>query len=358
MSNPYANNKLAAYPEVVEKLRNGTWGGMLTVHLMPQNLCNQSCEFCAYRMEGNKNAQFIDYNKSLPETSLGPLFQDMHQLGVKGVEITGGGEPLAYAHIDDIFILAGGLDIRTALVTNGTLLHKHDVALIGSHLSWARVSIDASDENTYSKLRQCPGDHFRKAWGAVEMLREYAVRKDFKLGVSFVLSNTNIEQVYSFVERAAESGADNVRLASTFSSKNRDYFEDHYAVQRAIQMAEDAVSDFSSSSFTVHNLLGTRNFENEVPHQDYEECYTKDLLCVVEGEGKVYTCCTFTGTDKGLLGNIHEHERGLLGVWQDSQKWRSEMKACDYCDVSCLYRERNLAMIDIVKGEQIHKEFV
>jgi radical SAM protein with 4Fe4S-binding SPASM domain len=357
--NPYSNTKLSAYPDVVDKLREGTWEGMLTVHLMPQNLCNQSCEFCSYRMDGNKNSQHIDYSKSLPQESLAQIFEDMARLGVKGVEVTGGGEPLAYPFIEKIFDLAITHDIRTALVTNGTLLQKHDVARIAYDLSWARVSIDAAKAETYSSMRKCPESHFERAWTSVDLLRENATRADFKLGVSFVLSNTNVGEVYAFVERAARSSADNVRLSSTFSDKHGSYFSDHDAMEEAIEQSIEAVKDFESDDFRIHNLLPTRAHENEHPHQDYDECYTKDLLCVVEGAGKVYTCCTFTGTDKGLLGNVLEHPLGLQGVWKDTLEWRRAMKACEYCDVSCLYRERNLSMIEIVKGSShLHSEFV
>jgi radical SAM protein with 4Fe4S-binding SPASM domain len=357
--NPYATNKLAFYPEVVQQLRENTWEGLLTVHLMPQNLCNQNCEFCSYRMDGNKNALAIDYSKHLPEDCLGILFEDFKALGVKGIEITGGGEPLAYPHINKIFELAERYDIRIGLVTNGTLLKKADIELIGRNLSWARVSIDAATKETYSSLRNCPMKHFEKAWEAVGLLREASTRPEFRLGVSFVLSNTNHDEIMDFVELTATHGAaDNVRLSSTYSDDDSNYWTEGMDLDGAVVESELATEEFNRDGFTVHNMIPDRVWENEHSHQDYDECYTKDLLCVVEGEGKVYTCCTFTGSNKGILGNILEHPRGLRGVWEDKLEWRRKMKACHYCDCSCLYRQRNLDMIDLVRGTQIHKEFI
>lgn len=366
MTDAYAPNKLAAHPEVLADLRAGGPGRLLSVHLMPMNTCNQRCSFCAYRMPDNKNAEDFNESAHLGRVAMIGLLADFAEMGVLGVEVTGGGEPLAYPHTDALWYQLGYHGFDTALVTNGSLMKDRAPLICSTRLKWARVSIDASKPQTHSTMRRCPPDHFAKAWRAVEELRKHAPKDpDFRLGVGFVLSNENWQEVYDFVRMAKEHGADNVRLSSTFSDKHLAYFGPDVDLKAAAHASVQAAADFEDENFKVHNQIPRRLWETEHHAQDYERCTTKDLLCVVEGEGKVYTCCTFTGSNKGLMGNFVQHPRGFRGVWEDNAEWRKALNAKEYCKVACLYRERNLAMIDLIaaptmppKQEHLHENFI
>lgn len=366
MTEPYAVNKLVSHPEVLEDLRSGGPGRLISVHLMPQNVCNHSCSFCSYRLEGNKNSEVFDDEKALPEAALKSLLSDFAELGVQGVEVTGGGEPLVYPHFETLW---GGLaqhGFATALVTNGSMMREDKAERICStRLKWARISIDAGKESTYTQIRKCPPSHFFRAWDAVRFLRLHAPRDpEFCLGVGFVLSNENIGEILEFAKRARDAGADNVRLSACYSDQHLAYYRDEKALRRAVEDSRKA-EELATPSFKVVNLIPKRVSEIEAPQQDYPRCVTQELLCVVEGEGRVYTCCTFTGSLKGLQGNILQHPEGFKGIWRDRLSWRRELDPRHYCRCSCLYRDRNLAMLDLLAepkqspaGDHIHKEFI
>jgi len=293
------------------------------------------------------------------------LLDDLESMGVQGIEVSGGGEPLAYPYSGELWSALALRPFATALVTNGTLLTEAMAPAITAKMKWARVSIDAASAATYAQMRLCPERHWRKAWDAVRLLRESApADPEFKLGVGFVLSNENMGEVQEFVKMAAESGADNCRLTATFSDRNLDYFHDRKALARAIGAATEAEAKFSSKTFHVHNLLHTRAWEIAHPVQDYKRCPIKDFICVVEGEGKVYSCCTLTGSTKGCYGKFHEHPGGFRGLWEEGDLWRRTLVASDYCTNACLYRDRNIAMNELIDGlqeegpEHVHKEFI
>lgn len=366
MLDAYATDKLRAHQNVLADLRAGGAGRLLTVHLMPENVCNHSCSFCSYRMPDNKNSEAFDDSKRIPLAALKALLQDFADMGVQGVEVTGGGEPLAYRFSENLWCLLGHHGFATALVTNGSLMMGKAQMICDTRLKWARVSIDSAKPETHAKMRRCPEDHFRRAWDAVSLLRHYApADPEFRLGAGFVLCNENWREVYEFVRMAKEHGADNVRLSSTYSDQHLAYFGPDVDLKAAEEASEQAKADFEDGAFTVHNQIPRRLWETKHPAQDYERCTTKDLLCVVEGEGKVYTCCTFTGSNKGLMGNILTNPRGFRGVWEDNAEWRKSFNAKQYCTVSCLYRDRNLSMIDLINApvqadatNPIHKEFI
>ena len=360
----YALDKLASHPEVLKDLRGGGGGRLLSVHLMPQNVCNQRCSFCSYRLPDNKNSEHFNESMAIPLDDMRALLDDFKEMGVLGVEVTGGGEPLAYPWSVDLWRMLFNRGFATGLVTNGTLL-RDNAALINSSAKWIRVSIDSADRDTYTKMRQCSDSHYDKAWRAVTEFRDCAPSDpEFRLGTGFVLCNENMGQIYEFVKMAKEHGADNVRLTSAFSDQHLSFYEEEALLPQQVEDSIKAQQDFEDDSFKVHNLIPTRLWETDHPTQDYKWCVVKDLLCVVEGECKVYTCCTFTGTLKGLYGKFTEHPGGFKGLWEEKAEWRKSIDASKYCTVSCLYRGRNLAMNKLIEsGEtpsvsQVHREFI
>ena len=356
MSDAYATDKLLAHPEAIAALRAGG-SKLTTVHLMPQNVCNQRCSFCSYRLPDNKNSEAFDERAHLSLDHLSDLCIDFDAMGVQGVEVTGGGEPLAHPNAQFMWTLMAHHTFATALVTNGTLMTEQLARLIGaSGLKWARVSIDAGTPETYAKMRKTPEAHFEKAWNAVRLLREHAPDDpDFRLGVGFVLCNENVDELPTFIARARDSGADNVRLSLTFSDRNREFFDDPEKVSEVAELSKQ-IAATSTDAFTIHNQIPQRWYEVTHPTQDYRRCPTKDLLCVIEGRGDVYTCCTFTGSLKGRYGNIEPD--GFRALWEKGDAFRRNLDASKYCTCACLYRDRNLAMNRIIDSDQIHTEFI
>jgi molybdenum cofactor biosynthesis enzyme MoaA len=364
VTSPYATDKLSAYPDVIQSLSTTGDGRLLTVHLMPQNVCNQRCAFCSYRMEGNKNSQHFDEGEHLPLDILHRTLDTLADMDVQGIELTGGGEPLAYPRISTLLRELWARKFAVGLVTNGTLYHraKADIHEMGDALRWVRVSIDAASPSTYSAMRQAPAAQFSAPW---DMVRDLAAKRgrfhpEFAIGVGFVLCNENIGQVRKFCEMARDTGADNVRLSMTFSDRHLDFFDDRDALVDAVSESLRAVQDLESPTFRIHNLLPVRYAEQHEPAQDYKRCPTKDVLCVIEGSGNVYSCCTFTGTKKGLWGNIIDDPDGFRGVWGASADRRRSWDARVECQVACLYRQRNLAMNDLVDSHVpiTHREFI
>jgi organic radical activating enzyme len=249
MSDAYAPNKLAAHPEVLADLRAGGPGRLISVHLMPMNTCNQRCTFCSYRMPENKNAEDFNEGVHLNAMAMLDLLAHFSFIGVQGVEVTGGGEPLAYPHTDALWKALKHHNFATALVTNGTLLKDRAPLICDSRLKWVRVSIDAARESTYALMRKAPPKHFVRAWNAVEEFRKHAPKDpEFRLGVGFVLSNENWTEVYDFVRMARDHGADNVRLSSTFSDKQLAYFGPDVDLKAASAASEQFVGDGASGA--------------------------------------------------------------------------------------------------------------
>ena len=329
---------------------------------MPQNLCNQDCHFCSYRMSGWKNNAEFSERDRIPWDVMVALLLELKYTGVKGIEVTGGGEPLAYPDRRRLFEVLVQSNFDIGLVSNGTLLNKEFAKEFGPHLTWARISIDAGTVETYRKVRKVPSRHWTQAWEAVAKLRENWGNPDRnRLGVGFVVTNENYKEIPSAVELAGLHGADNIRISVRQGPGGNGYYKPG-VLEEAAQLAQEC----SEWGVQVVDLISERVRNNQAEIQDYPSCPSKDLLCVIGGDSKVYTCCTLAFNPAGLVGDLLKES--FSSIWF-SEVTRRRMLALDprqHCKVPCLYEKRNREMIAMLDGppssdpppDHPHKAFI
>jgi len=344
--NCYATDKVIYHPRIVQSFMAHCSHEMFPVfvHLMPQNFCNQNCEFCSYRMQDWKNSQNFDARSHLSWERLQKLLHEFHDMGVNALEITGGGEPLAYPDIHKLFDELSTMPIETALVTNGTLLKERTADLLyRTHLQWARVSIDAGNKKNYCKIRRCPESHWDMAWRGISRLVSRQTHQT--IGIGFVVTEHNYMDIFELCSRAKNAGVDNVRISVAFTTKGADILSQEQKMEARKQLEE--ASKLNCRVFKVVDLFDERlnNLRLSAEKQDYDYCGIKDLLCVIEGQGNVYTCCTLTGMKAGFIGNIMEQSFDKL--WSDRVKWREEFDPRKMCKCTCLYEKRNQVILGL-----------
>jgi len=102
------------------------------------NSCPLQCSFCSCRN--------MDRTAKMDFGLLKEISQKLIDLGAEAFTQTGGGDPLAYEHLETYFgfLLEKGMEI--SLVTNGILFKNYDPKFFRC-LSWCRISL--SDERTF-----------------------------------------------------------------------------------------------------------------------------------------------------------------------------------------------------------------
>jgi len=356
MSDVYSTEKVNYHPELVEAFTKKESHKLMPtfVQLMMQNVCNQDCHFCSYRLSNWKNSEIFDKTKTIPWPKMKEILKDLVIMGVKAVELTGSGEPLAYPHKKDLLVALAKTNIEVSLVSNGTLLDATIADyLYDTKFVWARISIDSGCEKTYREIRRAPKGHWKKAWEAVDHL--VARREDQVIGCGFVVTEENYSELYPFCELAKKHGVDNVRISLAFTPKGKNIItaDQQKFVEEQIELA---ITDLEDDKFSIPNVFSDRvdNMHNS-PVQDYDYCGMKDLLCVIEGESKVYTCCTLTGSPKGLIGSIADQT--FLELWVKATDWRKKHDVKSRCDCFCLYEQRNKNILKLMDPPE-HLNFI
>jgi wyosine [tRNA(Phe)-imidazoG37] synthetase (radical SAM superfamily) len=129
---PYSPLKVFHHTDRLRVLREGGQPEPTQVQLIISDLCNHSCKFCSYRWDKYTSNQL--FREILPDGSVNnnpkrmvsyekavEILDDCVEMGVKAVQVTGGGEPTVHPRHLDVFraVLDRGLDL--AMVSNGQI---------------------------------------------------------------------------------------------------------------------------------------------------------------------------------------------------------------------------------------------
>lgn len=337
-------------------MRKGRQQPPIQIHFMPALACNQHCTFCAYghrtkddndTQENWKNMEMMS-EAFLPREKMLECIESWDEMGVKAVEVTGGGEPLIYPHIDEFFQLASAWGVDLSLVTNGTGLTESRADMFNTtNWKWARVSIDAGSLDSYCSTRRVAASHWKHAWDAVSRLAKRKADSEQRVGVSYVVDFGNYADVYEGVKLAKLHGADNVRISAAFTPQQFQRFPPG-AVETASLQARAAKEHFEDDTFQVNNLFDERINNILLGEQDYAFCAAKEVICVVGGDMNVYTCCTLAFNPKGLIGSIRDQSFRVLWESDAKQAFFRNHDARTICRVECLYEKRNKRALQLM----------
>ena len=362
-SNLYSAAKIAYHHDVLQKLRNGEVQSPIFVQWFPTNRCQQACRHCSYghwknNSQGSspnnwKNHQLFDEHTSMTREKMIETVDCLAEMGVKAVEITGGGEPTTYRFFDEMIERIANAGLELALVSNGILITDDRAKLImkQAKASWARISLDAGTRESYARTRCVPEHHFDKALSSIVYLVSHKTHPEAKVGVGYVVDTSNWDSVYNGISLAAACRADNVRVSVAFTPEGKSRWKEEQILE-ANRQAEAAKMEFEARirGFSVSNLIMERWQNTTLGHQNYPYCYWKDIGCVIGADENIYSCCSLAYNQLGLEGSIHS--QNFQQLWYGSaETWRRRHRPCYDCPVFCLYERRNRKALCLIADE-------
>lgn len=128
--------KLYKHLEALALLQRGI-ASPIMVHLSPTHKCQMNCSFCCFR---NRKDKTLD----MPLDVLKIGMSQFRALGTRAVEITGGGEPCLYPHINEAIRWLHGEGFRLGINTNTVDAHLIENWNL---FDWVRISLNMLDYN-------------------------------------------------------------------------------------------------------------------------------------------------------------------------------------------------------------------
>ena len=346
--NIYSSLKPAWHVEKIKDLREGKQIVPSQVQLIISDLCNQDCTFCSYRSESGFSsedfAEGINHNpnRKIPTEKVLEILDDCAAMGVKAIQFTGGGEPTVHPDHIRIFEHAQNIGLQTALVTNGIKIKPHKVF---ERMEWVRVSLDAGTLETYNRIRK--SNLFQKALDSIKYLSSL----NPTVGVGFVVTTENYNEIYQAALIAKNLGADYIRLSAVFSTAGIVPYEPIYGIIREhINKAHTLEND----TFSIVDLFGDRIEDLRQGRPDYSFCGYQQFNVYIGGNLKVYRCCTTSYTHHGEVGDL-SHQRFSEWFKDREPLYKSfDARSCHHCQ----FRDKNKIINFMLQKQPAHVDFV
>lgn len=361
MSKLYTGFKIFHFNNKIHDLEYGRITAPLHVRLKPVNRCNHSCFYCCYRNKDLFLGENLNEGDIIPGQRLLSLADEMSRAHVRAVTFSGGGEPLCHPTLPDMIEKLSHTGIKTAILTNGSLLDKHRARVIADKCSWIRISMDGVNNEMYIKNRKVKDGEFDKICNNI---REFAKIKkaDCELGINFIVTHQNYTFIYEFIMLMNSLGADHIKISeavvSTDVKKNREYLRPFYQEIKEMVKESKKCLDEKHSKMTVIDMI----HDVEASDNEYEKAYTWcpfiRCISVIGADLKVYACQDKAYTSSGELGDLTNTSFDDLWLDPEFHKRVAAMNPSIDCCHHCVQNNKNLMLLDYLNTRMDHIEFV
>ena len=303
-------NKIYRHGDVLSAWNNGI-PKPTSLQIALTEKCTLSCAFCS--VVNREKTQEIPYADLMNATLA------FMKLGIKTVEITGGGDPLLYPHLNAYLSFLLKCGIKIGIITNGIGNKKIDAKLL-EQLSWIRISSNVLDYRD-----------------------EIEIPKNFKgtLGFSYCWTEglSTEEQLRKIKDIALKNNVQYIRMVPNCLSTNEELQAQH-------DFLEPLVEKLGEPFFYQHKEFGTPN-----------NCYWGYMKPFLYCDGYIYFCSSSVlneEADKQFNPTYRwYHWKDITKIYSSPIKSSIDTKKCTHC----VFVEQN-ELLDYALNPQKHEEFI
>lgn len=283
-------------------------------NLDPVAECNLNCYFCITQRYLKHHREDVGGMRKLPTDYMLKLVDFLKQWGVKGLCISGGGEPTLHEDLPGVIHRAMGLRMDVALVTNATII---GVELAHSIMScrWVALSVDASNRDTYKVVKgRNKFDNVLENIKELVALRKQSIHKP-DLCFKFLILPENEPYIYEACKLAKKLGVQEFHTRpvdferSDIEGAKKLKFNMTLIKEQFAKCHEEETKDF-------HVYTVTHKFDPEfhVKH-DFIQCLATPLVIPILTDGNAYLCVDKKMEAPFRLGSCYPDPEGILSWW-------------------------------------------
>lgn len=169
------------------------------------NKCNLRCIMCAQN--------HVAFDKTFLNMGMVKKLSNFFE-SADEVTLFGYGEPLLNKEFPEILeFVSQYKNLKTYLLTNGTVLSKYAEMIVKKQLTYLSISIDGGTEDTYKKIRR--GGNINNILNALQLIKDLKVQYDTKspyLRFIFVAMKDNIGELPQLLDLAHEHGVNEIKV--------------------------------------------------------------------------------------------------------------------------------------------------
>jgi MoaA/NifB/PqqE/SkfB family radical SAM enzyme len=345
--------KLLGHIDRISEIRAGGQPAPVNVEIDLTNRCNLGCLGCHFAHTHSRGplaksakpagmqavGDVMEYNLATI------ILEEIAYIGVRSITWTGGGEPTLHPDFARLIRYAQYQRLPQGIYTNGTNIDEYLAGVMKECMTWVYVSLDRADPKSYQAYKQV--DRFAQAERGIRNLIEADGLAT--IGVGFLVSESNVEQIPNMYKYGKDIGADYVQFRPEVSfdlanpqagPKNADWI--YEALDWFKVLAGNGV-ELDTSRFEMYRDWKTH---------PYPMCYWTQMQTVITPNGKVWACVNRRGFEGDELGDMTTDS--FEDIWT-----RSKAHQVDHnCRVMCRGHIPNLSLDRMMRNPTQHDLFI
>jgi len=363
--------KLYYHWPIFKKYKETGYGSIIRATLTLHQLCSSHCQYCSTIARNKKDSISLDeakdfvsklyfdqarYNQEkFPEHNEAYKKLTGSDIRLKGLILSGGGQPNLWPHFEEFVLWLSDLDVDLGLITNGFPINIDEN--IYEKFSWIRLSItpeDASPHYTNGRFDQ------------QYIPRTIKSNKKITFGLSYVYGAWTDDEILIRIQNAIkEWGADYCRLLTDCNLSRAAQIREHNNLASTLRRLDITDLDGTPRERIFHQLKyhGTRAEANLL--WDSGQCYLQIYNVFwdttgheEDGKSYCYPCDSITvlseSTEVSFTPSARRFESETWGTVSNidvDQLYKKSVKPYfdprDVC-ASCLFMKNNQTVKDLV----------
>lgn len=271
----------------------------ITADIFLNSACNNKCPYCTYARYKQRSSSYMTFEDFTRNITI------LLANGVKGVILTGGGEPTISSDFDKITKWLETYSIPYGINTNFNVFK----AIKPNYL---KISLDGYDRESYQKARGVD-----KYDTVISNIKEYLIYKhSSKLNTAVGIQTvaTNVEDVVRFYEAHKELDVDYFNIRPMESTCG-EYYQDAHARNERIAILSYLQDIHEKDSRVCINYKW-----HEVKTQ-FDKCYANFSQIAINENSEVMYCCH---KPYEIIGKLTDSD-----IWEKREKYQTNMQMCD-----------------------------
>ena len=361
----FTSNKVFAHMDKLQTYLNPDTKskvGPISVEIHPSTNCNHACPGCIYSIKELSQGQKHNFDMKLfPQ-----LLKDMKTLGVKGVNLSGGGEPLCHPKCNEMLeeLHKSGFDV--GLITNGAMMKDPSIPL--KYCQWIRFSIDAGSDDVYKEMHGHVAD-FEKTLEIIKATIDIKkhIGSNTTVGISYLLTPSNYLDVIPAINIFKKIGVDYLQIKPIILFPEDRLNLSFIFWEKEIFNLLSTVQSYSTDTFKVMTI--SHKFNELIKYEKtgipFKKCYGHALFPTITSDGAVLTCCFKlndynNGLKNGFYGKITK-DNSLLDIWKTNYRFEQGEKVnTRFCPINCKIHNTNAVLMELETNQAIrmHSNFI
>ncbi len=294
--------------------------------------------------------------RKLPVEYINKLINFLGNWGVRGLCISGGGDPSLHEATPGMIYQAKLKGMDTSLFTNAVSLSDELIEAI-MECKWVSLSVDAGDFRTYHKIKG--KNRFDNVIANISRLTNARAKgkSDVFLVYKLLILPENQDTIYQTCKLAKELGVQAIHI------RPADFERGDIKGNKKLDIDVDKVHEqfekcheIETDGFQVFTVTHKFDSDFHVKH-DFKQCLATPLIAPILTDGNAYLCVDKKMEVDYRLGSCYPVHSQIL-TWWGSDKHRELIKSIDISKCSrCTISQYNRQIEEVVLKDNMSLSF-